>query len=86
KAASEEIVGHVGALQLPGFKSDRYSFWEFAVHPTPGHPLQGLAQLRFACPTKYRWRRFVTWTKETIDVELVDLLAGYGVKFQTSFA
>lgn len=35
---------------------------------------------------KYRWRRFVTWTKDTIDAELVDLLAGYGVKFQTSFA
>jgi transposase len=35
---------------------------------------------------KYRWRRFVTWTKETIDGELADLLAGYGIKFQTSFA
>ncbi|WP_232461881.1 hypothetical protein, partial [Burkholderia ubonensis] len=51
KAASEEIVGHVSALQLPGFKSDRYAFWEFAAHPTPGNPLQGLVQLRFACPT-----------------------------------
>ncbi|OXJ21431.1 transposase [Burkholderia sp. HI2714] len=35
---------------------------------------------------KYRWRRFVTWTKETIGAELADLLAGYGAKFQTSFS
>jgi transposase len=35
---------------------------------------------------KYRWRRFVTWTKETIDTELAELLAGYGVKFQTDFS
>nr|WP_185643733.1 transposase [Burkholderia cenocepacia] len=35
---------------------------------------------------KYRWRRFVTWTKKTIDAELADLLAGYGTKFQTSFS
>ncbi|OJB42638.1 transposase [Burkholderia ubonensis] len=35
---------------------------------------------------KYRWRRFITWIKETIDAELADLLAAYGVKFQTSFA
>jgi len=35
---------------------------------------------------KYRWRRFVTWTKETIDAELAELLAGYGTKFQTSFS
>jgi hypothetical protein len=48
KAASEEIVGHVGALQLPGLKSHRYSFWEFAAHPTPANPLQGSVQLRFA--------------------------------------
>ncbi|WP_244110184.1 hypothetical protein, partial [Burkholderia ambifaria] len=51
KAASEEIVGHVGALQLPGFKSDRSSFWEFAAHPTPGNPLPCFVQLRFASPT-----------------------------------
>ncbi|WP_232487772.1 hypothetical protein, partial [Burkholderia ubonensis] len=31
--------------------SDRYSFWEFEAHPAPGNPLQGLVQLRFACPT-----------------------------------
>ncbi|WP_198388706.1 IS630 family transposase [Burkholderia ubonensis] len=35
---------------------------------------------------KYRWRRFITWIKETIDAELADLLAAYGVKFQTNFA
>ncbi|RQR48232.1 transposase [Burkholderia sp. Bp9126] len=35
---------------------------------------------------KYRWRRFVTWTKETIDAELADLLAGCGTKFQTNFS
>lgn len=35
---------------------------------------------------KYRWRRFVIWTKETIDAELADLLASYGSKFQTSFS
>ncbi|MDR6504050.1 hypothetical protein J2785_007244 [Burkholderia ambifaria] len=35
---------------------------------------------------KYRWRCFVTWTKETIDAELADLLAGYDTGFQTSFA
>nr|WP_081067303.1 transposase [Burkholderia cepacia] len=35
---------------------------------------------------KYRWRRFVSWTKETIDAELADLLAGYGTIFQTSFS
>ncbi|WP_196493055.1 transposase [Burkholderia territorii] len=34
---------------------------------------------------KFRWRRFVTWTKETIDAELAELLAGYGTKFQTNF-
>ncbi|KVZ32622.1 transposase [Burkholderia ubonensis] len=35
---------------------------------------------------KYRWRRFVTWTKETIDAELADLLAGYGTEFKTNFS
>jgi transposase len=28
---------------------------------------------------KYHWRRFVTWTKETIDAEIENLLGGYGV-------
>ncbi|KAG8148429.1 hypothetical protein BFF94_038100 [Burkholderia catarinensis] len=27
---------------------------------------------------KFRWRRFVTWTKETIDAESAERLAGYG--------
>jgi transposase len=35
---------------------------------------------------KYRWRRSVTWTKETIDAELATLLNGYGTVFQTSFS
>ncbi|PQP03433.1 transposase [Burkholderia cepacia] len=35
---------------------------------------------------KFRWRCFVTWTKETVDAELADLLAGYGTKFQTNFS
>ncbi|WP_218165548.1 hypothetical protein, partial [Burkholderia ubonensis] len=51
KAASEEIVGHVGALQLPGFESDRYDFWEFTQRSAPGDPLRCLALLRFAWPT-----------------------------------
>lgn len=35
---------------------------------------------------KYHWRRFVIWKKETIDPELVELLNGYGVKFQVNFS
>jgi transposase len=35
---------------------------------------------------KYHWRRFVTWTKETIDAELAALLSGYGTKFQINFS
>jgi transposase len=35
---------------------------------------------------KYRWRRFVTWTKETIDAELAELLRGYGPDFQIDFS
>jgi transposase len=35
---------------------------------------------------KYHWRRFVTWTKETIDAEIGKLLAGYGSKFEIRFA
>ncbi|WP_218165568.1 hypothetical protein, partial [Burkholderia ubonensis] len=54
KAASEEIVGHVGALQLPGFESDRYDFWEFTQRSAPGDPLRCLALLRFAWPTHYK--------------------------------
>ncbi|KWO51755.1 hypothetical protein WM28_12380 [Burkholderia ubonensis] len=29
---------------------------------------------------------FVTWTKETIDAELAELLRGYGSAFQTNFS
>lgn len=35
---------------------------------------------------KYHWRRFITWTKETIDAELAQLLSGYGTKFQVNFS
>ncbi|WP_157660028.1 transposase [Burkholderia ubonensis] len=35
---------------------------------------------------KYRWRYFVTWTTETIDAELAELLRGYGSAFQTDFS
>ncbi|NTX29663.1 transposase [Burkholderia pyrrocinia] len=35
---------------------------------------------------KYRWRRFVIWTKETIDAGAADLLAGDGIKIQTNFS
>ena len=35
---------------------------------------------------KYHWRRFVTWTKETIDAEIENLLGGYGSKFEIRFS
>jgi transposase len=35
---------------------------------------------------KYLWRRFVTWTKETIDAEIGKLLARYGSEFEIRFA
>ena len=35
---------------------------------------------------KHHWRRFVTWTKETIDVEIENLLGGYGTKFEIRFS
>ncbi|KVD55020.1 transposase [Burkholderia ubonensis] len=35
---------------------------------------------------KYRWRNFVTWTKETIDAELAELLRGNGSAFHTNFS
>jgi hypothetical protein len=35
---------------------------------------------------KYRWRRFVTWTKETIDAEIGKLLATYSSEFELRFA
>jgi hypothetical protein len=35
---------------------------------------------------KYHWRRFGTWTKETIDAEIAKLLAGYGSEFEIRFA
>ena len=35
---------------------------------------------------KYHWRRFVTWTKDTIDAEIETLLGGYGTKFEIRFS
>jgi transposase len=35
---------------------------------------------------KYHWRRFVTWTKETIDAEIGKLFAAYGSEFEIRFA
>lgn len=33
---------------------------------------------------KYNWRRFVTWSRDTFDHELGNLLAGYGSEFKVS--
>ena len=35
---------------------------------------------------KYHWRRFVTWTKETIDTEIAKLLGRYGSEFEIRFS
>jgi transposase len=35
---------------------------------------------------KYHWRRFVTWTKETIDTEIAKLLGDYGSEFEIRFS
>ncbi|HWW99939.1 IS630 family transposase [Collimonas sp.] len=35
---------------------------------------------------KYHWRRFVTWTKETIDTEIEKLFTGYGSKSEIRFS
>ncbi len=35
---------------------------------------------------KYHWRRFVTWTKDTIDAEIETLLGGYGSEFEIRFS
>ena len=35
---------------------------------------------------KNHWRRLTTWTKETIVAEIVQLLGGYGGKFQVNFS
>ncbi|MCA7955724.1 transposase [Burkholderia seminalis] len=32
---------------------------------------------------KFRWRRLLTWTKETIDADLAKLPARHGTKFKT---
>jgi len=40
----------------------------------------------FAGPTKYHLRRFVTWSKETIDAEIERLFTGYGSKSEIRFS
>ncbi|MCA8052815.1 hypothetical protein [Burkholderia arboris] len=35
--------------------------------------------------TEISKRRFVTWTKETVDAELAELLAGYGTSISNQF-
>ncbi|CDM90088.1 IS630 family transposase [Xenorhabdus bovienii] len=35
---------------------------------------------------KYHWRRFITWTQDTVEYELNTLLEGYGAKFAINFS
>ncbi|OKO99041.1 IS630 family transposase [Xenorhabdus thuongxuanensis] len=35
---------------------------------------------------KYHWRRFITWTQETMEYEINTLLAGYGDQFAINFS
>lgn len=35
---------------------------------------------------KSHWRRFVTWTRETLDAKILALLGSYGDKFQINFS
>jgi transposase len=35
---------------------------------------------------KYHWRRFITWSAETLDAEIAKLLNGYGNQFSISFS
>lgn len=35
---------------------------------------------------KYHWRRFVTWTRETLDTEIASLLGAYGHEFKVNFS
>ncbi|CDG15953.1 putative transposase [Xenorhabdus doucetiae] len=35
---------------------------------------------------KYHWRRFITWTQETMENELNTLLGGYGNQFAINFS
>ncbi|CDH33432.1 IS630 family transposase [Xenorhabdus bovienii] len=35
---------------------------------------------------KYHWRRFITWTQETMESEINTLLAGYGHQFAVNFS
>lgn len=35
---------------------------------------------------KYHWRRFITWTRDTMDCELDSLLGGYGSRYAINFS
>jgi len=35
---------------------------------------------------KYRWRRFITWSRDTFDAEIANLLGSYGNKFSINFS
>ncbi|WP_230333104.1 hypothetical protein [Xenorhabdus nematophila] len=35
---------------------------------------------------KYDWRRFITWTQDTMEYELNTLLKGYGDQFAINFS
>lgn len=35
---------------------------------------------------KYHWRRFINWSKETLESELDNLLGGYGERFAVNFS
>ncbi|WP_052145732.1 transposase, partial [Xenorhabdus nematophila] len=35
---------------------------------------------------KYHWRRFITWTQDTMEYELNTLLKGYGDQFAINFS
>ncbi|CBJ89727.1 conserved hypothetical protein [Xenorhabdus nematophila ATCC 19061] len=35
---------------------------------------------------KYHWRRFITWTQNTMEHELNTLLKGYGDQFAINFS
>ncbi len=72
----------------PFERSSTGRFEVCSCKPTPEGLLPSSVQhpklaLRFVT---HHWRNFVTWTKETIDDEVRNLLAGYGTKFQISFA
>lgn len=66
---------------------DRWLFEHRMVlfHLPPYSPELNLIEIVWK-HAKYHWRRFVTWTKETIDTEIENLLCGYGSKFEIRFS